>query len=241
MSITGVSDRIVIETSVDVDVMYYWMAMRALKRAKRVRKTIDSVESEWRLAEAREEAVLRRYGGDEAAAYDELEADAIHMVDGLHPELESKYGHYAECISLIYVFGATALEAHINSRAMELSRSWFDSFDKLPLDGKWLFFPKVKGLKGFEPGEETYGRFLKLIAMRNRLVHFKVNTTELWKAGRVPSFVMAKDFSVDSAEKALGAARSMICMLAGQMSEKNPDWVDTRPSSYFGFRHVSVK
>jgi hypothetical protein len=94
--------------------------------------------------------------------YDELEPIYIQM-EGAEFDIGSAYGPYMQHIALTHILCATAAEAHINVVAKgRLKGKFKDNFEKISLEGKWLFLPKILGKAGFDQGAEPFQSFSKL-------------------------------------------------------------------------------
>lgn len=69
---------------------------------------------------------------------------------------------------------AFACEAYINQYGAErLGDNDFSSFDKLPVEDKWIVIPRVVTGKSFDKGKEPFQTLKKLIEFRNGWVHHK--------------------------------------------------------------------
>lgn len=222
-------------TSFSVDAMYFHMALENIKQAKRAKVRVDYFNKAISKLEKKEREIIERYNGDEFAAYGELEPIAIAIVDNLHPGLEEAYKPYLEALSLTYLLSVASLEAHINIHSEKtLTVTQLEHLDKLSLEGKWLFYPKISGKAGFDPGREPFQSFSKIIKNRNKLVHYK-NKQEMWQSGKVPQFVDALGLNLKAAENAVVVAKQMMLALAKQFKEKAPEWLKDEPISYFTF------
>jgi len=222
-------------TSFSVDAMYFHMALENVEQAKRAKVRVDSMNKQISKLEKKEEEIIKRYNGDVFTAYSELEPIAIAIVDNLHLRLEEAYKPYLEALSLIYLLGVASLEAHINIRAENtLTGTHLEHFDKLSLEGKWLFYPKITGKSGFDPGREPFQSFSKIVKNRNKLVHYK-NRQELWQSGKVPQFVDALGLNLKAVQHAVAVVKQMMLAIAKQFKENAPDWLKNKPISYFTF------
>ena len=86
-------------------------------------------------------------------------------------------------------------------------RLW-QSFERLSVAAKWLFFPELVGLVGFDPGAEPFQSFDRLIKTRNKLAHYKPHR-EPWKVSVVrPKFLNDLGLTVNDAERSVSAVRS---------------------------------
>ncbi|MFX1521792.1 MAG: hypothetical protein ACFFCD_17945, partial [Promethearchaeota archaeon] len=195
---------------------------------------VDQAHTAWSELEEKEQEILARYDGDAFAAYNDIEPIAIQM-DGMHTDLEIAYKPYLEHIALTHILCASSLEAHINLRAKDLLAGQnYNHFDRLTLEGKWLFYPKLIGAPGFNAGEEPFQSLSKLVKNRNALIHFKGKKEE-WKMGEMPSFIRKLYLDLENAEKSINAVKGMVKALATQLKEDEPDWIEGEPLSYFTF------
>jgi hypothetical protein len=71
---------------------------------------------------------------------------------------------------------AFACEAYINQYGADrLGTSEFESFDRLPVEDKWIVIPKVATGRTFDKGSEPYQTLKRLITTRNDWVHHKAS------------------------------------------------------------------
>lgn len=221
-------------TSFAIDAMYYHMALDNLKRAIKNKQNIDTVNNKIVKLDRQGQEILASYNGDKFAAADELEPIAITIVDYFHTDLAEAYKPYLEALSLVYMLSVASLEAHINIRAEKsFKKTQMGHFDKLSLEGKWLFYPIMHGKVGFDPGGEPFQSFSKIIKSRNNLVHFK-NRQEPWQAGKAPNFIDSLGLDL-RAEHAVVTVKKMMISLAKQFNEGEPEWLRDEPISYFTF------
>lgn len=220
------------ETSLAIDAMYYHAALQNYKEAKKAKKAINRLHREWKELEAKEEEILERYNGDAFRASDELEPIAIRM-GHFHSEMENAYKPFLEALAVTHILCAASLEAYINSRAKEtFTGKRLQYFERLPLEGKWLFLPKILGYEVFDLGKEPFQSFSKLIKLRNVLVHYKERKEE-WQLGKVPSFIRDLGLNLWSGNNSLSSVKEMIKTLAKHLREDAPLWVKEEPWSYF--------
>lgn len=154
-----------------------------------------------------------------------MERLAIQMED-IKYSVGAAFGPFLQNLTAVHVFAAAALEAHVNNRAQELlTGRTLDLFDRLSLDTKWLFLPRLIGLTGFDPGTQPYQGFDRLIRLRNKLVHYRVQR-EPWTDSDVPpQFLKELGLSIEAAEGSVAAVRGMAKELARQLREREPWWL----------------
>lgn len=223
-------------TVLAVDAMYFHAAKEALKRAVVATKTIDKAELRVARHQARIDRVNQQYEEDElddSALYSKIEPLAIQM-ESIEYDVGAAYGPFLQHLATVHVFAAAALEAHVNIRAQELlAGRVFDLFDRLSLDAKWLFLPRLRGLAGFDPGAQPFQGFDRLIRIRNKLVHYRVQR-EPWRGSAVPpQFLADLGLSLEAGEGSLTTLREMAKELARQLGDREPWWLDAENTSYF--------
>jgi hypothetical protein len=232
------------ETVFAADVMFYQSAKAALVKAGSATRAIERAERRLakhmaQLAAAREE--MEDYderGNRKKGAYDKFESLAI-TAESYEYQATEAHGPLLQQLALVHILSAISLEAHINIRAETLleGRFW-TAFERLTIDAKWLFLPRILGLKGFEPGAEPFQGFDKLISARNRLVHYKPHKETYQGFDNPEGFAKKLDLSFDSAERSLTTAQRMVTELANQLGEDAPWWFRSDSSHFF---QTSVK
>lgn len=107
-------------------------------------------------------------------------------------------------------------------------------FERLPLEAKWLFLPKVLGLAGFGPSREPFQSFSRLLKYRNDLIHYK-GLREKWVYGSVPQFINQLGLTLEDSEKAIAAVVGLVSELTRQRAIELPFWLrkDLNQMSYF--------
>jgi hypothetical protein len=223
-------------TVLAVDAMYFNAAKEALSRAAKVTKAIEKAERRVSRCQAKIDRLVEMREADEAMPsgyYDKMEPLALQMED-LEYGVGAAYGPFLQNLAAVHVFAAATLEAHVNIRGQELlSGRLLALFERLPLDAKWLFLPRLYGLTGFDPGAQPYQGFDRLIRIRNKLVHYKVQR-EPWCGSDVPpQFLEAIGLSMEAAEESVVTAKSMAKELARQLGERAPWWLEADNPSYF--------
>lgn len=222
-------------TVLAVDAMYFNAAKEALSRAARVTKEINKAERRLSRCQAKIDRLIELREDDEVvpSCYDKLERLALQMED-LEYGVGAAYGPFLQNLAAVHVFAAAALEAHVNIRGQELlSGRLLALFERLPLDAKWLFLPRLHSLIGFDPGAQPYQGFDRLIRTRNKLMHYKVQR-EPWCGSDVPpQFLEAIGLSLEAAEESVATVRKMAKELAHQLGERAPWWLDADNPSYF--------
>ena len=223
-------------TVLAVDAMYFHAAKEALKRAVAATKAIDKAE----IRVARHQAKIDRVNQqreegklDDSAHYDKLEPLAIQM-ESVEYGVGAAYGPFLQHLATVHIFAAAALEAHVNIRGQELlTGRALDMFERLSLDAKWLFLPRLRGLAGFDPGAQPFQGFDRLVRIRNKLVHYRVQR-EPWRGSAVPpQFLEDLGLSLEAAERSIATVRGMAKELARQLGDREPWWLDAENPSFF--------
>jgi hypothetical protein len=212
-----------------IDAMYYHSAQGAMVEARR--SDLRSMKFVMSTEEADiEEMPLSPHTSSSEGAQRDTSLEFIKTES--HTRIHSIF---VQRVAHVHLFSAFSLEAHINIRAQDhLSGQHLESFDKLSLDGKWLFFPKLIGLTGFEPGAIPYQHFSRLVKFRNALAHFK-SGQEQWKGMIDTGFIKKLGLTLANAENSLRANEEMISELAMQLNEPPPDWLTAKTINYFQF------
>lgn len=215
-----------LSTTLLVDAMYFHAAQENFKAAKAVKKNIEKAERGFARLRAKEKKILVKHNGDSFSAYDELEPLYIQM-EGAEYNIGAAYGPQMQHLALTHILCAAAAEAHINQIAKEeLIGSVREHFEKVSIEGKWLFLPKM--LKGccFDQGSEPFQSFSKLIKYRNGLVHYK-GKKECWEGFEQgePKFITTLGLSIQEAERSLQSIMGMILELSKMMKREPPYWL----------------
>jgi hypothetical protein len=135
--------------------------------------------------------------------------------------LASKNDAIEELALIVIVFSAFTLEAYINHYGIScLSRNYFSNYlDKLDLLAKWLVVPRIVTGKRLDPGSQAMQELSWLVALRNRLAHFKskVITVEEIKES---DFLWHED-----AERAFNTVRVVVSLLKRIDAKAETDWI----------------
>ena len=168
-------------TTLLLDAMYYNAAKKNYKAAKAALKNIEKADKDFAKLRAKEKKVLDRHNGDSFSAYDKLEPIYIQMEDAEY-SIGAAYGPHLQHLALTHILCAAATEAHINQVAKKtLTGKFRDQFEKVSLEGKWLFLPRMTGRDCFDQGAEPFQSFSMLVKYRNELVHYK-GKKEKWES-----------------------------------------------------------
>ncbi len=212
------------ETSLATDALYFHAAREGYARALTGLDRVKLAEARWSSLEDTERVILQRHGGDSYAASDELEPVAIQM-ESADYELGIAHAPILKEVAIVNILCVACLEAHINDLAKETFQGReARSFERLALEAKWLFLPKLIGCRGFEPGQQPFQGFAKMLSCRNELIHHK-GVREDWQQGSVPAFVAKLGLTIGDAQESLKAVEGMIRELAAQRGVEPPFWL----------------
>lgn len=223
-------------TVLAVDAMYFHAAMESLGRAAAASLAVKKADTKVARHLSKIEALKEEHEREDIAdlAYHErLERLAIQMED-IEYGVGATYGPLLQRIAAVHFFAVASLEAHVNQRAQQhFGGQPLDEFEKLSLRGKWLFLPKMLGVPGFDPGQEPFQAFGSLIRWRNRLVHYRAQREPWDGSSDPPHFLQRLGLSVASARKAVATVPKMVKILAQQLGDDEPWWLDADKPSYF--------
>jgi hypothetical protein len=138
--------------------------------------------------------------------------------------LASKNDAIGELALVVVVFSALTLEAYINHYGISrLSRNYFAKYlDKLDMVAKWIVIPKVVTGKQLDPGSTAMQDLDWLVALRNRLVHYKSKRVAI-------DNIQTSDFLwYEDAARALQAVRRITSALKGLDPEAELDWLERK-------------
>src|SRR5438874_179538 len=160
------------KTCLEASQMFLHGAEEALKRAKEKWPKVEKCQARIQALFAKEERIRRRHAKAPTVMHEKLESIAIQLCDSEQYSLEQGFGTAAMECALVHILSAAAAESFINAIANErLSGQEWDAFDKLSIEGKWLFLPRLVKVKGFKPGEQPHQGFSKCVKYRNGLMH----------------------------------------------------------------------
>jgi hypothetical protein len=176
--------------------------------------------------------VLEDWGGDEQAAYGDLESIYIQL-DGADHDLAKSYSPYIRDITSVHINAHAAIKAFVNWLAQSLIKgAQLDEFERVHLLGKCMFFPRLKGLKPLEAGREPLQSIKKLIQRRNVLMHYKP-TKERWSGASASRVVGKLELSRQDAEASVSSARMYIEHLCEIMDLETPLWLHHELHNHF--------
>jgi hypothetical protein len=219
------------------DAMYFQAARNALSRAAARTRRIDRARSRVESLQDRIDALSQSPDGEKDhdvayRNYSKLEPLCIQL-EGAEYQLGEAYGPMLQDLATVHLVCAACCEAHINVQAQARlhGREW-DAFERLAVDAKWLFLPKLLGLAGFDAGKEPFQAFDALLRSRNRLAHFRFHKEHFASPG-VPGFVGDLGLTIKSAEKSLGSVDGMVSELARQLGQDRPHWLTVEDVNFF--------
>ena len=222
-------------TELKIDAVYFHAARRAHQEAIDAQTGIEaarthwsSLDEEWDRIEASEP--------DPARQYDLLEPVAVQMEHADY-QIGEAYGPYIKAIATVHILSTAALEAHINAVAKErLSGVDYNHMERLALEAKWLFLPRLLGVTPFDPGRQPFQGFSRTVKLRDKLVHYK-GIKEEWVSGQPPAFLSDLGLTIEDSDKAISSARNMIAALSTAFGSEQPYWLrgDVNKIDYFDF------
>ena len=146
------------------------------------------------------------------------------------------FAMFPQSVSATDVFAAMTLEAHVTCiGAGQLESCELDVFDRLSLEGKWLFLPKLVGKPGFDRGVRPFQDFKYLINRRNRLVHMRPSDRLISVTGgeRIDDFLNGQ---LIQAQGAVDTAEAMVKSLATRLGSDLPLWAQGDQPTYYALR-----
>jgi hypothetical protein len=213
-------------TTLSIDAMYFHAAKNCCEAAKISLKGIGEARKAFVDLRSEEAGILKHYDGDAWKAYDDLEPIYIQM-ESAEYGIGAAYGPYFQNIALTHILCATAAEAHINIIAKgRLEGKFNDNFERISIEGKWLFLPRILGNTTFDQGAEPFQSFSELIKYRNELVHYK-GGRESWEGFEegMPKFLDKLGLSLRIARKSIKTAMKMILEISKMINQEPPYWL----------------
>ncbi len=211
-----------------IDAMYFHAAKKSYVAAKTALKRINEARKYFSSLRFQEEEIKERHD-DFSDQYDQLEPIYIQM-ESAEYAIGAAYGPYLQNIAITHILCATATEAYINGIAKERLQGKFkDIFDKIPLEGKWLFLPKILEKQSFDQGSEPFQSFSRLIKFRNELIHYKGRKEE-WEGFEYgePNFLEKLGLSLTEAKTSLTTVEKMIVEFSKIIKKEPPYWLGER-------------
>jgi hypothetical protein len=222
-----------LESTLLLDAMCFYNAKKANERAVAYLGDIQESETKWfekdeAWKKGNEKSILSQ------KQFENLERIAIQLENSDY-EIGQSYSRQLMEIATVILFTCATLEAYINNLAKEkLGKHEYDVFDKLSLEGKWLFFPKYIGAQTFNISKKPYQDFESIIAKRNKLVHYK-KSKETWIPGKVPLFLNQLGLTLDDSNNAIEMVIAMISSISNALSIDVPFWInkDIKDMNFF--------
>lgn len=234
-------------TTLQIDAMYFHAAKNCCEAASSTLENIDKAKNAFADLRNEEAEILERYDNDSWKAYDDLEPIYIQM-ENAEFDIGAAYGPYLQNIALTHILCVTAAEAHINIIAKaRLEGKFRDNFEKISIEGKWLFLPKILGNTTFNQGAEPFQGFSELIRYRNELVHYK-GRKESWEGFEqgMPKFLDKLGLFLTNARKSIKAVRGMILEISKMINQQPPYWLregfdDLPPDIVTNFFEITIE
>ncbi|MGO9112504.1 MAG: hypothetical protein ACLP9L_25010 [Thermoguttaceae bacterium] len=213
-----------------VEIMFFHAARRHLELAKEGWSPVEKALKELKKLDVQ---------------WDRLQADDVQLDDNrleriaisTEHQFESvgfAYAPVLEHIAIVHLLCTNCLEATINAIGKDLlNGSMFEEFDKLSLTGKWLFLPKIRGLKGFDAGKEPFQSFKRMVSFRNVLTHYRPKKED-GPAFAVPMFLASLGLTVKDAENSVKVTRKMVGDIHKQLNREMDCGWDAERWTYFG-------
>ena len=217
-----------------VDAMYYHDARENYSRAVSCTEAIERAERRVRYLQRKWRDAERRYPDDFGKRYDLQETIAIQL-EAADDEVGVAYAPYLQALAATHVMCAAALESHINLQAKtHLTGKFLDHFERMTLEGKWLFLPRILNKAGFDPGAQPSQGFSRLVTIRNELIHYKGRDEQWDSAGiGVPEFLVKLGLTEAAASDSLKVVKGMVRTLANNMGQPVPSWLGSSVRNYF--------
>lgn len=138
--------------------------------------------------------------------------------------LESKNDAIGELALVVVVFSAFTLEAFINHYGIgRLSRNYFSNYlDKLDLLAKWIVIPRVVTGKKLDPGSQAIQDLSWLVALRNRLAHFKSKMVTVEEIDE-SYFLWHED-----AQRAVNTVKGVVSLLKRIDAKVETEWIGSK-------------
>jgi hypothetical protein len=239
----GPSNQTKFVTVFAADAMFFQSAKNALMKASAARKGIARAERRLLRHQAKMDAISEsaKEEGWNNDLYSGFEPLAIQM-ENYEYSLTEAHGPVLQQLALVQTLSAMCLEAHINTRAEALlpGREW-SAFERLPLDAKWMFLPKVLGLPGFNVGVQPFQGFDAIVRARNGLVHYKPQKEEYHGFDNPDSFAARLKLTFEAGEASLTVTREMVATLAQQLGEREPWWLRSDSPHFFFTSQANLK
>jgi hypothetical protein len=223
-------------TTFSVDAMFYGAARKARERGEAATNDIHRAEKRVFMCRMEMDAIKERserQGEDRDSYRDEFEPLAIEIENLEHRVVEA-HGAVLRELVLAHILSAAALEAHINIRAETLlpDHEWA-AFERLAIVDKWLFLTRLRGLSDLDVGAQPFQELDRLIKIRNRLVHDKLEKDPHHGFEDPASFGQKWALTFDDVDRSLKVVKEMVEQLASQLGEdRGPCWLDS-PGSHF--------
>jgi hypothetical protein len=213
----------ILRTVLQVDAMYYDAAQKNLVVAQQETSKINSARQ---VVEHKQAEINRLFEIQEKAGHTTYEVECLAIdIESDETDLAAAYSPFLEAVATVHIMSAASVEAHINERAETLltGKTWRE-FERLSLEAKWLFFPRIAGYGELDPGQEPFQGLSRLVTRRNNLVHYKPKQ-EPWQPPGVPSFLDSLGLTIDAAQDSVTTVRNLISKLASMRGKDEPRWL----------------
>lgn len=211
-------------TTLSIDALYFHAALEAHEAALTDNKQVEAARERWTSIDERWKQIEREVD-DPNAKIDLLHSLSRQFEDADY-EVGRAYGIMIEQIAIVQVLSAATLESHINLFAKDhLGSKEFAYFERLSLEAKWLFLPRMLLTPTFQVDREPFQSFSHLVKVRDKLLHFK-GLKEDWVSGEPPNFLLQIGLTLAQSQEAIKTVTGMITSLALANKQEPPYWLD---------------
>jgi len=217
-------------SSLNIDAMFFHSAVNNLSIAKENQILANEAKVELMSIEWLEDYEAWELGDEIDVSFSDEDMD---YVEGLKDKDRDTYSIFLQAVATTHIFCVAALEAHINKQSEKLfNGKLLDHFEKLPLEGKWLFLPQLMHLNSFTPGKQPFQNFSKLIKTRNILVHYKGKPIPYDYSKDAVEHYKSLGLTISAAEESITTTVGMVSKLAEILGNEPPKWLKSTASEY---------
>jgi hypothetical protein len=142
------------------DAMYFHAAKTSLAHAASFRRRLENANAQVANLQGKMDALIgiREDNEEETPlirSFSNNLESLYFQIEGAEYRLGEAYGPILQGVATTHIVCAASAEAHINIQAQTKlkGREWA-AFERLAVDTKWMFLPKLLGLPGFDPGAQ---------------------------------------------------------------------------------------
>ncbi len=223
-------------SSLDIAAMFYHAAINNLEQAISSKEIADAADKEL-------DSISWRNGYEMYDLGDEIDVsfsnEQITYIEGLKDKVKSSHSLFLQATATVQIFCVASLESHINKTGvLSLHGKLLDQFEKLSLEGKWLFLPRLLDKKSFDPGLQPFQDFTLLIKVRNALVHYKGKKIPYNLESNLIDLYKPLGLTIEDAQRSIETTKKMILKLSEILSVKHPSWIAGIASDYLQIETV---